>query len=112
MKDAILILFLMSMVVVTTIFASNKIITFDKLDSFQIETINIKRYNMKTFLTEIIAQDAKTKEWGIWAGPRIVGKDKEAAQRYLDENDMGYCKIVGQLKETVIYPKKEIEKRN
>ena len=36
MKDAILILFLMFLVVATTVIASNKIITFDRLDSFPI----------------------------------------------------------------------------
>jgi len=67
---------------------------------------------MKIFLTEIIAQHPKTKKWMVWVGPRVIEKDREAAQRYLQENNLGYCKIVGQLKETVIYQKNEMEKRN
>jgi len=47
---------------------------------------------MKTWVTEI-----RTIDGNIWHGPNMKGLTSAMAQKWCDENGMGYCKIIGQL---------------
>ena len=47
------------------------------------------------WLTEIIAENPKTREVCKWAGPRVPGIDKQDAQNFCDKNGLGYCRVIG-----------------
>jgi len=47
------------------------------------------------FITSIEAIDPETNELKVWAGPSIVAKSWDSAEKYRVENGLGYCKIVG-----------------
>ena len=52
---------------------------------------------MNVYVTEIKAIDPTTGEMLVWAGPNVPGDSFEAAEKYCQENGLGYCKVVGQL---------------
>lgn len=66
---------------------------------------------MKIWLTEIHAICPKEKQLKVWVGPEAIGKDKADAQRYLNQNGLGYCKIIGEKKGSVLSVKM-LEKLN
>lgn len=55
---------------------------------------------MKLWQTEIRAADPKDGILKSWVGPPIPGFDLKDAEEYLENNDMGYMKIVGQIPES------------
>ena len=48
---------------------------------------------MKTFTTKIKAINPKTGELFNWFGPDVQAETKEEAQKYCDENGLGYCEV-------------------
>ena len=65
---------------------------------------------MKVFLTEILAMDPKTGKFRTWAGFDIPAHSLEDAQRYCDENGLGFCRVIGEKIENIetdIKPLKE-----
>lgn len=48
---------------------------------------------MKKWTTKIIAVHPKTKELFIWMGPYVDGETAEDAQKFCDENGLGYCEV-------------------
>lgn len=55
---------------------------------------------MKKWKTRIKAIDPKTGELKEWAGPVIESLTIQGAKKYCQENELGYCEIVGELLET------------
>ena len=53
---------------------------------------------MKIYITKIKAIDPKNGEMCTWTGPRVKGISFADAQKYCDENGLGYCEIGGELK--------------
>lgn len=51
---------------------------------------------MKTWVTEILAYD-HSNELQRWIGPHVPGINMQDAQRYCEENGLGYCKVLGEL---------------
>lgn len=51
---------------------------------------------MRTFLTEVVTYDIETEKIEVWAGPEIKEISLELAELYLEENGLGYCKIIGE----------------
>lgn len=64
-------------------------------------------YTYGTYIKAIDPKDNTLKEW---AGPDIEASSKEEANRYLQENGLGYCKVVGRRVDSFIYlpPKVDI----
>lgn len=58
---------------------------------------------MKRWVTEVTAIDPANIERGIirWAGPEVPGETVEEAERYCQENGLGYCRVLGQLIEEI-----------
>jgi len=56
---------------------------------------------MRIYLTEIRAIDPMDGQLKIWAGPEVPGTDQEDAQRFCDQNGLGYCVVVGEKKEEI-----------
>lgn len=52
---------------------------------------------MKKFTTEIRAIDPDDNEIKLWQGPHISANDFVAAEKYCQENGLGYCKVIGEL---------------
>lgn len=52
---------------------------------------------MNLYVTEIRAFDPKTNEMKYWGGPNVKGVSESDAQNYIDNNGLGYCKIIGVL---------------
>jgi len=52
---------------------------------------------MKKWLTEIIANDAKTGVQKKWAGPVVNAINLQDAEYYCQNNGLGYCRIIGEL---------------
>ena len=50
---------------------------------------------MAKFATSVWAIDPKTNQKTRFSGPIIEEKTWSAAQKYCDENGLGYCKISG-----------------
>lgn len=44
-----------------------------------------------TYITEICTCD------GVFSGPRISAKSFEEAEKYCQENGLGYCNVIGKL---------------
>lgn len=51
---------------------------------------------MKKWSTEIYAMN-ESGELCLWAGPIISAPTFQEAQKYCQENELGYCKIIGEL---------------
>lgn len=52
---------------------------------------------LKLYVTEIIAEPKEGSDDGrTWAGPNVPGVSQDDAQRYCDENGLGYCRILGE----------------
>ena len=53
---------------------------------------------MMRWATEILAIDPNS-DRGIvkWEGPNIEAETHEEAERYCQENGLGYCKVLGEL---------------
>lgn len=52
---------------------------------------------MKTWVTSIYAKspiDGEIKEYG---GPNVPGINVKDAEKYCEENGLGYCKVIGEL---------------
>lgn len=52
---------------------------------------------MKTYSTSIRAIDPLTGEMKTWAGPNVPGIAFFDAERYCQQNGLGYCKVDGEL---------------
>lgn len=52
---------------------------------------------MKYFTTQIKAICPIHKELFTWVGPHVPGIDIKSAQKYCDENGLGYCTVIGEL---------------
>ena len=52
---------------------------------------------MKLWTTEIWAYRMGKKELRKWQGPNVPGIDIADAQRYCNENGLGYCRVVSEL---------------
>jgi len=52
---------------------------------------------MDLFNTEIKAIDPNDGELKYWSGPHIKAISFSDAQRYCNENGLGYCKVIGLL---------------
>lgn len=54
---------------------------------------------LRTYITEVKAIDPSNPAGGlrIWSGPNIQAISWGMAEKYLQENKLGYCKIVGEL---------------
>jgi len=52
---------------------------------------------MKLWVTEIRAIDPKDGELKTYCGEIVPGDTQESAQQYCDDNELGYCKVLGQL---------------
>lgn len=52
---------------------------------------------MKAFATEIIAICPKSGDLLKWCGCTVYAPSWEAAEQWLNNNGMGYCKVVGEL---------------
>lgn len=56
---------------------------------------------MKTFLTQLRAINNQTGELATYMGMRIPAESHEDAQRYCDENGMGYLRVIGEFIEEI-----------
>ena len=56
---------------------------------------------MKKWTTEIQAIDPFDLELKTWMGPIIESPSLEDAERYCQENGLGYCKIIGEFIEEI-----------
>jgi len=52
---------------------------------------------MNTYVTSIRAIDPNDGQMKSWEGPRVSGITTADAERYLQENGLGYCKVDGVL---------------
>jgi hypothetical protein len=52
---------------------------------------------MRKWSTEIRAIDPRTGELCNWIGPTIDAPSWVLAQRYCDRNELGYCRVAGEL---------------
>lgn len=52
---------------------------------------------MKIWLTELMAIDPKSGELKKWCGDDIEAPTHELAQKWCEENDKGYLKVIGKL---------------
>lgn len=52
---------------------------------------------MRIWCTEIEAKDPFTGQLKKWCGPDVPGINVADAERYCQENGLGYCKIAGEL---------------
>ena len=52
---------------------------------------------MKLYTTILKAIDPKDGELKTWCGPNVPGISFEDARWYCDNNDLGYCEILGEL---------------
>jgi len=48
---------------------------------------------MKKWVTKIMAVDPKTKILCVWMGPYVDGETMADAQKFCDENGLGYCEV-------------------
>lgn len=60
---------------------------------------------MRYWATEIKAIDPTDGQWKTWGGPNVPGINQEDAERYCQQNGLGYCEVVGELEEEI--PTKE-----
>jgi len=68
---------------------------------------------MKIFTTTIRAIDPKDGELKLWFGPNINAISFQDARKWCDNNDLGYCEILGELVaeiETEIDPNTDFNK--
>lgn len=52
---------------------------------------------MKQWVTSIKAIDPQDGQMKLWSGPHVPGIDRSDAERYCQENGLGYCSIDGEL---------------
>jgi hypothetical protein len=52
---------------------------------------------MKLWCTEIEAKDPFTGQLKKWCGPEVPGICHNDAERYCQDNGLGYCKVTGEL---------------
>ena len=52
---------------------------------------------MRMWVTEIKAIDPITGELKLWSGPNVPGINYEDAERYCQQNELGYCCVLGEL---------------
>lgn len=50
---------------------------------------------MKTYLTEVLAVSKIDGRVASYAGPRIKANSHEDAEKYCEDNGLGYCKVLG-----------------
>ena len=65
---------------------------------------------MKVWLTEIKAINPQTGSLTTWGGPNVVAANQEKAEQFCQENELGYCKVVGVLLEEVEYKEPQVVK--
>lgn len=60
---------------------------------------------MKKWTTLIDALDPQTKDMCLWMGPLVDGETLEDAQKWCNENGLGYCRVdaqyVGEINENI-----------
>jgi hypothetical protein len=49
------------------------------------------------WVTEILAFDPATGFMKKWCGPNVPGINHEDAERYCQQNELGYCQVLGEL---------------
>lgn len=52
---------------------------------------------MKTWVTLIKALDPVTGLMKTWSGPNVPGINHDDATRYCQQNELGYCQVIGEL---------------
>lgn len=52
---------------------------------------------MKKWVTSISAIDPRDGVMKKWCGPEVIAETHEEAQKYCEENELGYCKVMGLL---------------
>lgn len=52
---------------------------------------------MRMWVTEIQAIDPANGILKSWAGPHVSGINHEDAERYCQKNELGYCRVLGEL---------------
>lgn len=52
---------------------------------------------MILWVTEIIAEDPLDKKVKRWVGPNVPGISQDDAQKFCNENGLGFCKVIGKL---------------
>ena len=53
------------------------------------------------YLTEIKAFDPQDGRLKTWVGPRIKARSLEEANKIIQQTGLGYCRIIGSLKEEI-----------
>lgn len=56
---------------------------------------------MNHYVTEIRALDPLSGRMKIWCGPNVPALNYAEADRYCQENGLGYCMVVGELIEEI-----------
>jgi len=58
---------------------------------------------MKRWVTEIKAIDPNAPDKGVilWFGPYVEANTLEEAEKYCQDNGLGYCKVIGKLIEEI-----------
>lgn len=56
---------------------------------------------MDLWVTSIQAVNPKTGNIELWSGPNVPGLSFKDAEKYCDQNGMGYCKVLGRLVATI-----------
>ena len=59
---------------------------------------------MNTYLTEIWALCPKDNVIKQYGGPNVPADTASEAQEWLDENELGYCKVIGKIVSTIETP--------
>lgn len=63
------------------------------------DQIKAKKSPMKMWVTEIYATPAGSQravDLVKWRGPLIPGATQEAAEKYCQDNGLGFCKVIGE----------------
>lgn len=52
---------------------------------------------MRMWVTLIKAIDPSNGQLKTWGGPNVPGINHEDAERYCQQNELGYCQVLGEL---------------
>lgn len=56
---------------------------------------------IRIWATQILAYCPHSRALFHWQGPHVPGIDKADAERFCQENGLGYCRVVGQVIEEI-----------
>lgn len=59
--------------------------------------------SIKRWTTQIEAKDPRDNSMKIWSGPLAYGRNTEEATEYLQDNGLGYCRVIGEFIEEGIF---------